>query len=243
LDDLEANARHAGALRIDHVLGFARQFWIPQGAPAAEGTYIRFPFEVMARICALVSHRRRCVVIGEDLGTVPEGFRERLHAAGMLSCRVLWFERDDQRFRRPDEYPRAALASVSTHDLPTVKGFMAGTDVDWRADIGEHDAASRREAKSARGRDKTALEEALDRAGMGDEPVAVALHRFLAASSAALALVQMEDLAGAQEQPNLPGTMDEHPNWRRRLDQPVEDVFASPLARDILKAMRDQRPR
>ncbi len=242
LEDLEANARHAGALRIDHVLGFARQFWIPQGAPASEGTYVRFPFDVMSRLCALVSHRHRCVVIGEDLGTVPDGFRERLHEAGMLSCRVLWFERDGERFRRPDEYPRAALASVSTHDLPTVKGFMAGTDVDWRADIGDHDAASRKEAKAARGRDKAALEEALDRAGMGDDPPAVALHRFLAASSAALALVQMEDLAGAREQPNLPGTLDEHPNWRRRLAAPVEDVFASPLASDILAAMRDERP-
>ncbi len=243
LDDLDANARHAGALRIDHVLGFARQFWIPEGAAAAEGTYVRFPFEVMARLCALVSHRRRCVVIGEDLGTVPEGFRDRLHAAGMLSCRVLWFERDGDRFRRPDEYPRAALASVSTHDLPTVRGFMAGSDVDWRADIGGHDATSRAEAHGARGRDKEALTRALEAAGMGDEPVAVALHRFLAASTATLALVQMEDLAGAAEQPNLPGTMDEHPNWRRRLDAPVEDVFASPLARDILAAMRAQRPR
>jgi 4-alpha-glucanotransferase len=243
LEDLEANARHAGALRIDHVLGFARQFWIPQGAPAAEGTYVRFPFEVLARLCALVSHRHRCVVIGEDLGTVPEGFRERLHAAGMLSCRVLWFERDGERFRRPDEYPRAALASVSTHDLPTVKGYLAGTDIDWRADIGGHDAATRQEAMAARDSDKAALEKTLARAGMGDEPVAVALHRFLAASTAALALVQMEDLAGALEQPNLPGTLDEHPNWRRRLDQPVEDMFASPLARDILAAMREHRPR
>ena len=243
LKDLEANARHAGALRIDHVLGFARQFWIPEGAPASEGTYVSFPFEVMSRLCALVSHRHRCVVIGEDLGTVPDGFRERLHAAGMLSCRVLWFERDDERFRRPDEYPRAALASVSTHDLPTVKGFMAGKDVDWRADIGGQDADSREEAQASRGRDKAALDAALERAGMGEEPVAVALHRFLAASSAALALVQMEDLAGALEQPNLPGTLDEHPNWRRRLERPVEDVFASSPARDILAAMRDQRPR
>ena len=243
LEDLDANARHAGALRIDHVLGFARQFWIPEGAPAAVGTYVRFPFEVMARLCALVSHRRRCVVIGEDLGTVPEGFRERLHAAGMLSCRVLWFEREEARFRRPDEYPYAALASVSTHDLPTVQGFMAGTDVDWRADIGEHDDATRREAQAERGRDRAALEEALAAAGLGDKPVVVALHRFLAASSAALALVQMEDLAGAREQPNLPGTVDEHPNWRRRLEAPAEDVFATPLARDILAAMRAERPR
>jgi 4-alpha-glucanotransferase len=197
----------------------------------------------MARLCALVSHRRRCVVIGEDLGTVPEGFRDRLHEAGMLSCRVLWFERDGARFRQPSEYPRAALASVSTHDLPTVQGYMAGSDVEWRAEIGGHDEASRAEAHGERGRDKAAIDDALDRAGMGEEPVAVALHRFLAASTAALALVQMEDLAGAVEQPNLPGTMDEHPNWRRRLARPVEDVFASPLARDILAAMRAERPR
>ncbi len=243
LNDLEANARHAGALRIDHVLGFARQFWIPADAPAAAGTYVRFPFEVMARLCALVSHRNRCVVIGEDLGTVPEGFRERLHAAGMLSCRVLWFERDGERFRRPDEYPRAALASVSTHDLPTVRGFMEGSDLAWRADIASHDAATRARARDERGRDKAALADALSRAGMDDEPTTVALHRFLAASTSALALVQLDDLADAREQPNLPGTVDEHPNWRRRLAAPVEDVFASPLARDILRAMRAERPR
>lgn len=243
LEDLDANARHAGAIRIDHVLGFARQFWIPDGAPAGAGTYVGFPFEVLARLCALVSHRRRCVIVGEDLGTVPEGFRERLYGAGMLSCRVLWFERDGERFRAPHEYPEQALASVSTHDLPTVRGFLAGKDLDWRADLGGHDDGARAHAHAVREAEVRSLGWALEAAGQGGEPSAVPLHRFLATSSSALALVQLEDLAGILEQPNLPGTVDEHPNWQRRLPLPVEDVLQSPLALDIMAAMRDARPR
>ncbi len=243
LDDLDANARHAGAIRIDHVLGFARQFWIPEGASAHEGTYVEFPFDVMARLCSLVSHRRRCVIVGEDLGTVPEGFRDRLRDAGMLSCRVLWFERDGDRFRAPNEYPEQALASVSTHDLPTVRGFFAGSDVDWRADLGGDEPHERATAQAGRTADTDALRRALDAAGFGGEPLVVELHRFLAASASTLALVQLEDVAGVLEQPNLPGTVDEHPNWQRRLPEPVEDVFASPLAKTILEAMRSMRPR
>ncbi len=243
LADLDANARHAGAMRIDHVLGFARQFWIPDGAPASAGTYVRFPFAVLARLCALVSHRRRCVVIGEDLGTVPEGFRDRLHAAGMLSCCVLWFEREGARFRRPDEYPQQALASVSTHDLPTVKGFLAGRDVTWRADLGDHDDAARADARAHRQSEMDAIQEALAAAGLSGQPLPVALHRFLARSRADLALAQLEDLAEVLEQPNLPGTMDEHPNWQRRLPAPVEDIFANPSAEATLAAMRQERGR
>ncbi len=243
LDDLEMNARHAGAIRIDHVLGFERQFWIPDGAPAHEGTYVRFPFEVLARICALVSHRQRCVVVGEDLGTVPEGFRERLHGAGMLSCRVLWFERDGDRYKTPGEYPQQALASVSTHDLPTVRGFMAGKDLDWRADLGGHNADRRKSAHASRDADATSLTDAVRAVGIEDEPFAVALHRYLATTASALALLQLEDLADTLEQPNLPGTVDEHPNWRRRLPVPVEDLFETPLTRAILAAVRDARPR
>ncbi|TVQ34723.1 MAG: 4-alpha-glucanotransferase [Geminicoccaceae bacterium] len=242
LDDLEANARYGGAVRIDHVLGFARQFWIPEGAPASEGTYVDFPFEVLARLCALVSHRQRCVVIGEDLGTVPEGFRDRLAAAGMLSCRVLWFERDGDRFREPHDYPEAALASVSTHDLPTVQGFWQARDIDWRADLGASGDGARADGKAQRERDKTELMAAIRAAGIDDEDVSVALHRFLARSAAAFVLVQLEDLAGMIEQPNLPGTTDEHPNWRRRLAVPIETILESPNASAILAAMRAERP-
>ena len=242
LDDLEANARHAGAVRIDHVLGFARQFWIPDEAPAAAGTYVDFPFEVLTRLCALVSHRQRCLFIGEDLGTVPEGFRERLNEAGLLSCRVLWFEREGQRFRSPSEYPKAALASVSTHDLPTVEGFWRGRDVSWRADLAGDD--DRRAAGlGQREGDKAALVAAIRQAGIDDEDVVVALHRFLARSTSALVLIQLEDLAAMVEQANLPGTTVEHPNWRRRLPAAVEDLFAEPRARRILAAVRAERPR
>ncbi|MEO1089198.1 MAG: 4-alpha-glucanotransferase [Pseudomonadota bacterium] len=239
---LEANARHAGAVRIDHVLGFQRQFWIPQGKPAAQGTYVDFPFQVLSRICALVSHRRRCLVIGEDLGTVPEGFRERMGDAGMLSCRVMVFERDGDRFRPPHHYPRQAMASVVTHDLPTSVGFWQHRDVDWRADLGELDAHSRASAIAWREGEKDGMLAAMHDAGVDEADVMVALHRFLARSNSALVMVQLEDLASMVEQANLPGTVDQHPNWRRRLPEAVDKILQSPRALAILQALRDERP-
>ncbi|MCB2052981.1 MAG: 4-alpha-glucanotransferase [Geminicoccaceae bacterium] len=247
LADLEANARHAGALRIDHVIGLERQFWVPDGMSAAAGAYVRFPFEVVARLASLVSHRRRALIIGEDLGTVPPGFRRRMQSFGMLSCRVLWFEREGARLRRPEQYPPLALASFSTHDLPTVQGLMEGRDIDWRAKLELFpDAAAVARERRRRAKDKTMFENGLAAEGIeagGEDGMAVGLHRYLARTRSALAVAQLEDLEGTPEQVNLPGTVDTHPNWRRRLGEPLDALLRRPRARAILRAMREERPK
>jgi 4-alpha-glucanotransferase len=153
----------------------------------------------------------------------------------------LWFERDGDRFRRPEDYPRAALASVSTHDLPTVRGFWQARDVDWRADLGGVDAGSRAHGKGQREQDKSALLAAIRAAGIDDEDISVALHKFLARSASALVLIQLEDLAGLVEQSNLPGTTDEHPNWRRRLERSVDAILDDPAGARVLAAVRAER--
>ncbi len=146
---IAANARHAGALRIDHVMGLARLFWVPDGATANEGAYVRYPLDDLLGALALESHRARCLVVGEDLGTVAEGFRERLDAADVLSYRVLWFERDGETFREPRRYPAKAAACVSTHDLPTIRGWWNGVDIDERRALGL--AGRRGDGRGARG--------------------------------------------------------------------------------------------
>ena len=131
-----ANMRHAGALRIDHVMGWQRQFLIPTGASPVDGAYVQFPREELLAVAALESHRHRCLLIGEDLGTVPDGFRERMAEANVLSCRVFSFERDRDRFRRPGEYPRLASVFASTHDLATLAGFWCLDDIAAKANLG-----------------------------------------------------------------------------------------------------------
>ena len=127
IGDIRGNMRHAGALRIDHAMGLRRLYWIPQGAEPGEGAYVRYPFATMAAILALESHRSQCLVLGEDLGTVPPGFRPAMNRAGILSCRVLYFERTGSGgYTAPAAYPEAAVASVSTHDLATLKGWLDG---------------------------------------------------------------------------------------------------------------------
>ena len=146
---LAANMRHAGALRIDHVMGLSRLFWVPGGATAAAGAYVRYPFDALLGTLALASARARCLVVGEDLGTVPDGLRERLADAAVLSYRVLWFERDGDAFIAPSQWPAQAAACVSTHDLPTIAGWWTGADIDEREALG---LLSKADAASARAR-------------------------------------------------------------------------------------------
>ena len=134
---IAANMRHAAALRIDHVLGFARQFWVPRGGEGRDGAYVRFPLDALIAVTAIESHRHRCLVVGEDLGTVPDGLRETLAAAQVLSYRVLWFERDGIGFKSEQAYPPRALACLASHDLPTFMGWRAGRDIDISRTIGE----------------------------------------------------------------------------------------------------------
>lgn len=245
-----ANARHAGALRIDHVLGLARQFWVPDGATALEGSYVRFPFEDLLGALALESARARCLVVGEDLGTVPEGLRERLAQEAILSYRVLWFERDGADFRAPSRYPALAAGCVSTHDLPTIRGWWAGADLEERRALGLATDEETAAARAARLDDRARLQRAVEAAGLsgpapegGDDAdaLAAALHRFVAATPCALALVQADDLAGETTAVNLPGTDRERPNWRRRLAVPAADLWRTPLGQRASADFADRR--
>ena len=237
---LAANMRHAAALRIDHVLGFARQFWVPRGAEGRHGSYVRFPADALIALTALESRRQRCLVVGEDLGTVPEGLRDSLAAAGILSYRVLWFEREGLGFRPPEDYPALALACLASHDLPTFKGWRAGLDIAASRALGQ--IADDGEAALAQQR----LEEIrlLDRASgaePGDDPL-VAAHRMVARTPSLVMLVQADDLAGESEPLNVPGTDTERPNWRRRISVAVEDLAETPAAAAVLDAVRTERP-
>lgn len=248
--DFAASMDQAGSLRIDHVMGLLRQFWIPHGASPAEGTYVRFPFAALATRLAQEAQTRRCLVVGEDLGTLPAGFRELMRHHGMLGIRLLWFERTaDGGFRPPGCWPELAQAALTTHDLPTLRGFLEARDICWRERLGiltaEAAAAERRRrAHEAEVLRSTLQEHGLLRDGQVDpDSLAVAAHAFVARSRSVLAMVRIEDLAGEVEQPNLPGTVDQHPNWKRRLPVTVDALFATPLACGILEAVRRERGR
>ncbi len=163
---LRANMRHAGALRIDHVMGLLHLFWIPAGRKPDSGAYIHYPFEDLLAVLALESHRNKCLVVGEDLGTVPEGFRERMAAANVLSYRVLYFEKDGDRFKQPDEYPNLALACVTTHDLATLAGFWQEADIDLKRELSLYpDAAAEKNERASRQADRDQLMAALELPG------------------------------------------------------------------------------
>jgi glycogen debranching enzyme GlgX/4-alpha-glucanotransferase len=248
-----ANMRHAGVLRIDHVMAMTRLFWIPDGASAADGAYVDYPLNDVLGELALESTRARCLVIGEDLGTVPEGLRDTLAEAKLLSYRVLPFEREpDKSFIPPSAYPRLAWACVATHDLPPLAGWWDGVDIDERLTL---ELITPSEAETARGErtaDRRALVEALALAGLADPAfdaagaltpaLAGAIHAYAAKTPSVLAIAQVEDLAGEREAVNLPGTDRERPNWRRRVAEPIETLFGTPAARAIMDALRAERP-
>ena len=254
---LRANMRHAGALRIDHVMGLARLFWVPQGGEPRDGAYVHYPFEDLVGIVALESHRNRCMVIGEDLGTVPDEVRTTLARTGILSYRVLLFERQQSGdFKLPAEYPADALVTVATHDLPTLAAYWEGRDLALRREFGLFPAEEVRQAQVlARAQDRMRLLLALEREGLLPQGAStdsaslpemtpalmLAIHAFLARSAARLLVVQPEDVLGVREQVNLPGTSSEHPNWRRKLPLLLErwpdDEGISRLVR-LLAALR-----
>jgi 4-alpha-glucanotransferase len=227
IDLLRANMRHGGALRIDHVMGLRRLFCIPRALPQGGGAYVNYDFDAMLGIVALESVRNRCMIVGEDLGTVPEGFRERTAPARVFSCRVLYFERDwDGRFRSPDEYPLDAVASTGTHDLPTFGGWWRGADQPARDQLLAAFAAAGIEV------DGNALTSLL-----------VAAYRYLARSRSRLELLQLEDGIGSLDQVNVPGTIDEEPNWQRKLAVPIEALPTHSIFAAIVHALREERPR
>lgn len=235
-DLLRANMRHAGALRIDHAMALTRLFVIPDGAAASEGAYVAYPLEGMVRALGEESRRARCLVIGEDLGTVPEGFRDRMERADILSYRVLFFERDGPSFRPPSAYPAKAVACVATHDLPTLKGWWSGADLALEQVLGR---AVAEDASKLRAEDRATLAGLVGQSPDELTPELTAdIHSYLASSPACLVLAQLEDLAGEIEPVNVPGTEMEYPNWRRRIDGDVDHLLEGRTATLVTDRMK-----
>lgn len=244
----QAILRHAGALRIDHAMSLYRLFWIPDGFPAGEGAYVLYPMEDMVRVLAEVSRNRQAVIIGEDLGVVPKGFRAAMKRANLLGYRVFYFERGKDDFTPPEKWQRSALACVGSHDTPTLAGWWTGSDIDTRQQIGLFDETAARKEREKRRVEKEQALALLRARGVRaqdefDETVAAGIHRLVASSPARLVAVQMEDLLGLAEQPNIPGTVAEHPNWRRRLPLSLEEIEEAPVPRAVLRAVAEERPR
>jgi 4-alpha-glucanotransferase len=219
---LAAVMRHAGAIRLDHVLGLQRVFMIPLGRPAGEGAYVRFPFQQLLRVVAEESNRLHCIVVGEDLGTVPEGFREVLARWGLWTYRVMLFEREgDGRFRPPESYPAGAVATFNTHDLPTFRGWLEGYDLRVKRDIGLDPGESDEARAWAQQMLRAILAERAS-AYAADDIAAVA--SFLGATPSRLVVIALDDVLGVRDQINIPGTVDQHPNWRRKLPVALEEL-------------------
>lgn len=244
---IRAALRHAGGIRIDHAMGLERLWVVPDGRSAAEGAYLSYPLDDMLRILAIESRAADAIVIGEDLGTVPEGFRPKLDARGVLGMRVLPFEAEDGRLTPPERYDPQAAAMTGTHDLPTIAGWWQGRDIDWNRKLGRpapDGSDSRREA------DRTNWWDSFQAAGVarGAEPapgdpalVVDAALAFVGRTPCALVVAPMEDLLGLPEQPNLPGTIDEHPNWRRRMPGDTAALLAAPEAATHVAALAEAR--
>lgn len=249
---LAANMRHAGALRIDHVLGLNRLFLIPEGGKPADGAYLAYPLAEMLGVTALESQAARCLVVGEDLGTVPDGVREAMADHGLLSYRVFWFEREGAGFKPPEAYPRLAAACVSTHDLPTLAGWWEGADIAERRALGFEDAAGEDAARAARAEEKRralaalagqGLIPAVDRVDLSrpmPDEVAAAFHAYIGDTACLLDLVQADDLARETVALNLPGTDQERPNWRRKVMPEVEALWQSPLGQAVRQALAER---
>ena len=216
-DMIAASMRYAGAIRLDHVLGLNRLYLTPRGYRPDQGAYVRMPLEMLLGLVALESRAHRCVVIGEDLGTVPEGFRERLADWGIWSYRVVMFEREWAKtpagFIAPEDYPAMSLATFSTHDLATFAGWLSAGDIKVKAALGLDPGET-----EAQRSDAIRLF-----AQMMDERMSIYdAVGFMARTPSKLLSVAIEDLFGVIEQANVPGTVDEHPNWRRKLPGPIE---------------------
>ncbi len=255
---LRNNFRSGGAIRLDHVMAFCRLFWIPRGRPTSEGTYVQYPFEDLLAIVALESVRSKTLVIGEDLGTVPDEVREQLAKARVLSYRVFYFERGaDGAMKSPGGYPVQSLAVATTHDLPTLTGFWSGEDLHVRAGLGAFtDDAPRHEVWEERQHDKTSILSALKRESLLPDGVTEdlatapamtidlcrAIHIYLARTLSYIMLANLEDSLGELSQTNLPGTVDSHPNWTRKYPVSVNEMLCDERLRQLGAVLRSTRP-
>lgn len=249
IEMVRANLAHAGGMRIDHVMGLMRLWVMPAGAGPMEGAYLNYPFDDLLRLLSLEAWRRNAVILGEDLGTVPDGLREKLADRGLLGMRVLFFERDHQgNFKPPMQWPRSALATSTTHDLPTIKGWWREHDIDWRIRVGQHQEHERAAQLMERERERAGLLRLLreftpDVEGDFSDPevLADACGAFIGRTPAPLALLPVEDALCLLEQPNLPGTTDAHPNWRRRYPGDSATLLDSPACTRRLKILAEAR--
>jgi 4-alpha-glucanotransferase len=234
---LRACFAYAGGVRIDHVLGLARVWLVPDGAPPGDGAYLRYPMQDLLRLIALESWRYRAIVIGEDLGTIPAGCDVQLPQAGLLGIRVLWFETFYGGFKAPSQWSPNAIAVSTTHDLPTIAGWWRGEDIDWQVKLALlPDGVSARQRYAQRVQQRVELWQALRDAKCTGGESAVpeqapieAIICFLAQTPAPLMLLPLEDILGLPDAPNLPGTIETHPNWRRRMPRPVAHLLDDPM--------------
>jgi 4-alpha-glucanotransferase len=244
-ESIRKNCRHGGALRIDHVMRFFRLYWIPDGSDATQGTYVRERSDDLLRILALESVRNQVIIVGEDLGTVEAGVREELARFGIFSYRLFYFEkREDGAFRGYAEYPRQALVSSTTHDLPTLAGFWIGADIRARRAAGLLDPQDFDRQINGREAEKQRMLDVLSDSGLlpsGSPRTASAypdltdeLHRaivgFLSLASCQLLAINHEDLTKEINQQNLPGTVGEYPNWSRKMQYTLEELRSDPQA-------------
>lgn len=243
INTLRSNLRHSGALRIDHALGLFRLFFIPEGRPASEGTYVEYPADDLLKIVALESVRAGAAIIAEDLGTITDEARRGLGQMGMLSYRILYFERDweHETFLPPESYPEESLSAVNTHDLPTLRGFWEARDLTIRKDLGITDNQGYDEALAQRDIERSRLKDALspfipDDEGDEMRKISLAVHSFLASTPSLLTSTSLDDINGSPEQQNMPGTMSGHPNWRRKSPVTLEGLQSQYKQKESLLA-------
>ncbi|KGM13721.1 4-alpha-glucanotransferase [Cellulomonas bogoriensis] len=247
-DMLRTVLRHAGAIRIDHVIGLFRLWWIPRGRGAQEGAYVRYDHEALVGILCLEAHRAGAVVIGEDLGTFEPWVRDYLSDRGVLGTSVQWFERDGGGLIPPERYRRLALATVTTHDLPPTAGYLAGEHVDLRDQLGLLTEPVEKVRAAARAERTEMLQLLASRGLVTDDPsereVVEAMHRLLLTAPSVLLGVSLADAVGERRAQNQPGTDQEYPNWKVPLADSaqnlvlVEDLFDNPRLRSLVAALR-----
>jgi 4-alpha-glucanotransferase len=247
IEMLRANFAHAGGLRIDHVMGLQRLWVVPLGSPPSEGAYLNYPIDDMLRLLCLESWRAKAVVLGEDLGTVPDGLHEKLSEREILGMRVLLFEQDNGHFKPIIKWSDDALATTSTHDLPTLTGWLSELDIEWNKTLGHIDAETERNWRESRERERQGLRAILrQNYGMHDRDDSDIIDgsiRYLGHTRAPLVLLPIEDALGIEQQANLPGTIDSHPNWRRRIPGESGALLDQPDAArrlEILAVARQQ---